>query len=138
MTDMEAIKARVELILGEGNLGVCKASLEKYRAYLQENIVLSCVLTGREGFLWEEEYFYGSGDMFKHEELKKTKPSYKDHYQFISFDDQIDDTDGLMVKVKRISDREQFVLPLVDLKVTDDDSQNDQLVHDYVVWYMTY
>ena len=71
-------------------------------------------------------------------ELKKTQPSYTDIFTFMSFDDQIDDKDGLMVKVKRISDNKQFVLPLADLKVTDSGSPNHELIHDYAVWYVNY
>jgi hypothetical protein len=56
----------------------------------------------------------------------------------MSFDDEAEETDGLMVKVKRLTDRKQFVLPLADLKVTDKTSSNHELIHDYVVWYVNY
>jgi hypothetical protein len=71
-----------------------------------------------------------------YEELKKSRPSYQDVYKFISFDDQIEDMEGLMVKVKRISDRKQFVLPLADMKATDKKSPNYQLLDDYAVWFV--
>jgi hypothetical protein len=54
----------------------------------------------------------------------------------MSFDDQKEDRDGLMVKVKRLSDHKQFTLPLADLKVADPHSPNHQLVHDYAVWFV--
>jgi hypothetical protein len=103
----------------------------------QKNIKRPCQLTGIEDFSWEEYYILGPGDKKEYEELKKTQPSYQDVYTFISFDDQVED-EGLMVKVIRISDRKQFVLPLADLKATDKKSPNYRLIDDYAVWFVNY
>ncbi|MDD2308930.1 MAG: hypothetical protein PHH91_05040 [Desulfuromonadaceae bacterium] len=138
MNENKAQEIRIEHILGEYNLKVSNESLELYRSYIQKNIVFPCELTGREDFAWEEIYIFGPGDKEEYAELKKSKPSYTDIYTFMSFDDQIEERDGLMVKVKRISDYKQFVLPLADLKVTDVNSPNHQLVHDYAVWFVNY
>ena len=138
MTDTEAQHNRIDEILGEVNLNVSDESLEVYRSYLQKHIQLPCELTGIEDFRWEEFYILGLGDKKEYEELKKTRPSYQDVYTFISFDDQIEDVYGLMVKVTRISDRKQFVLPLADLKATDKKSPNYQLIDDYAVWHVNY
>ena len=138
MTDTEAQETRIEQILGEDYLNVSDESLEMYRSYLQKNIVIPCELTGIEDFRWEEFYILGPGDKKEYEEFKKTRPSYQDVYTFISFDDQIEDMEGLMVKVKRISDRQHFVLPLADLKATAKKSPNYQLIHDYAVWHVNY
>ena len=138
MTDSKSQDARIEQILVEDNLGVSDESLKMFRSYLQENIVIPCELTGIEDFRWEEFYILGPGDKKEYEELKKTRPSYQDVYKFISFDDQIEDMEGLMVKVKRISDRKQFVLPLADMKATDKKSPNYQLLDDYSVWFVNY
>ena len=136
MTDSKLQDARIEQILVEDNLRVSDESLKMYRSYLQENIVNPCELTGIEDFRWEEFYVLGPGDRKEYEELKKTRPSYQDVYKFISFDDQIEDMEGLMVKVKRISDRKQFVLPLADMKATDKKSPNYQFLDDYAVWFV--
>jgi hypothetical protein len=138
MTDTKAQETRIEQILGEDYLNVSDESLEMYRSYLQKNIVIPCELTGIEDFRWEEFYILGLGDKKEYEELKKTRPSYQDVYTFISFDDQIEDVYGLMVKVKRISDRKHFVLPLADLKETDKKSPNYRLIDDYAVWHVNY
>ena len=138
MTDSKSQDARIEQILGEDNLRVSDESLKMYRSYLQENIVNPCELTGIEDFRWEEFYILGPGDKKEYEELKKTRPSYQDVYKFISFDDQIEDMEGLMVKVKRISDCKQFVLPLADMKATDKKSPNYQFLDDYAVWFVNY
>jgi len=138
MNEDKAQEIRIEDILGENNLKVSYKSLMAYRDYIQNNILFPCDLTGREDFSWEEIYVFGSGDKNEYAELKKVQPSYTDTYTFMSFDDQIEDNNGLMVKVKRLSDSKPFVLPLADLKVTDINSSNNQLVHDYAVWYVTY
>ena len=138
MNDYEAQETRIEMILGEDNLRVSAESLVMYRSYLQNSIVIPCELTGSEDFQWEEFYVLGPGDKKEYEELKKTRPSYTDVYNFMSFDEQIEDMPGLMVKVKRVSDRKQFVLPLADLKVTDTKSPNFQLIDDYSDWYVNY
>ena len=138
MTDHDAQEHRIEKILGEDNLNVSDESLMMYRSYLQNNIIIPCELTGSENFKWEDFYIIGPGDKKKYEELKKTRPSYTDVYKFMSFDDQIEDMPGVMVKVKRISDRKQFVLALADLEVTDKKSPNFQLIHDYSAWYVNY
>jgi hypothetical protein len=138
MNENKAQDIRIEHILGEYNLKVSNEALELYRSYIQKNIAFPCELTGREDFGWEEIYIFGPGDKEEYAELKKSQPSYTDIYTFMSFDDQIEERDGLMVKVKRISDYKQFVLPLADLKVTDVNSPNHQLVHDYAVWFVNY
>jgi hypothetical protein len=138
MNERETQETRIEHILGDDNLNVSNESLVKYLAYLKNNIIIPCELTGSDDFQWEEFYILGPGDKNEYEELKKTRPSYKDIYTFISIDEQIEDMPGLMVKVKRISDRKQFVLPLVDLKVTNTKSPNFQLIDDYADWYVNY
>ena len=136
MNKDKAQEIRFEHILGEDNLNVSYKSLVMYRTHIQINIEFPCELTGREDFQWEEIYVFGLGDKNEYTELKKTQPSYADTYTFMSFDDKIDDNNGLIVKVKRLSDNKQFVLPLADLKVTDNTTPNHELVHDYAVWYV--
>lgn len=138
MNEDTAREIRIEHILGEDNLKVSYKSLTAYRIHIQNSIEFPCELTGREDFQWEEIYLYGSGDKNEYAELKKSQPSYTDIYTFMAFDDQIEDKNGLMVKVKRLSDSKVFVLPLADLKVTDKTSANHELVHDYAVWYVNY
>jgi hypothetical protein len=138
MTDSEMSDSRIEAILGEDNLDVSEESLKLYRSYLQEHIVKPCELTGSEDFIWEEFYIFGPGDKKEYDELKKTRPSYRDIYKFMSFDDLIDDMAGLMVRVSRISDRKQFVVPLADLEATDKESLNYTLLSDYSYWHVNY
>ncbi len=138
MNDTKAQAIRYEQLLGEDNIEVSYKSLELYLKYLQENIIKPCELTGIEDFRWEEYYLMGPGDKLEYEELKKTRPSYRDVFTYMSFDDQIEELEGLMVRVKRVSDRKQFVLPLADLKVTNKESPNYQLINAYAIWQVNY
>ena len=55
----------------------------------------------------------------------------------LSFDD-VKSRFGIMVKVRRASDKKTFVLPLADLKATNKQSKNYQLLDDYVTWFVNY
>lgn len=97
-----------------------------------------CHLTGIEDFSWEERYVFGYGSKTEYEKLKKTQPSYTDTFEFIGFDDEINGGYGILVKVKRVSDKRKFTLPLADLKSTDEQSKNYQLLDDFSVWFVNY
>ena len=45
---------------------------------------------------------------------------------------------GIVVNVKRVSDKRKFVIPLADLEAEDEKSRNYQLLNDYVVWFVNY
>ena len=138
MTDCELSDIRIKAILGEDNMDVSTDSLVMYSSYLEENIPASCELTGGATFSWEDFYRLGPGDKNEYEKLKKTRPSSRDIYKFIAFEDMIDDTVGLLVKVKRVSDRKRFVLPLMDLETTDKESPINILISDYSYWYVNF
>ena len=95
-------------------------------------------MTGIEDFRWEEYYIIGPGSEKEHEKLRKTKPSYLDTFKLIKFEDEIDESVGLLVKVRRTSDKKQFVLPLADLKATNENHPDYQLLDDYSVWFVNW
>ena len=97
---------------------------------------MPCQLTGIEDFEWEEYYVFGPGSKKEYEQLKKTQPSYTDKYELIDFEDEVDEFYGVMVNVKRLSDRKKFELPLADLEATDKKSDDYQLLDDYSVWFV--
>ncbi len=99
---------RIMEILETEDLDVDQDLLEKYRDYLNANIKRPCLLTGTEDFPWEEYYVMGPGSKAEYEKLKKTKPSYKDTFEFIVFYAEDWDEDGMVAKVKRVSDNKQF------------------------------
>ena len=115
---------------------VSPESLERYFAYLKSNLKLPCSLTGIEDFPWEERYVFGYGSEAEHEKLRKKQPSYKDTFNLLNLDEEINEDYGLFVDVKRTSDNKKFTLPLADLKAIDEHSKNYQLLDDYSVWFV--
>ena len=115
---------------------VSDKSLKTYLKYLKSKIQMPCQLTGIEDFEWEEYYVFGPGSKKEYEQLKKTQPSYTDKYELIDFEDEVDEFYGVMVNVKRLSDRKKFELPLADLEATNKKSDDYQLLDDYSVWFV--
>jgi|SRR5215210_8228030 len=136
MSQLDAQDKRISAIFGGAIPDVTEASLETYRAYLRENLELPCQLTGIEDFSWEEYYVFGPGSQKEYESLKKTRPSYRDKFNLISFEDLIDEGAGILIEVRRVSDRRKFTIPLADLEATDKRSKNHQLLDDYSVWFV--
>ncbi len=137
MDEIDKQEKRIIAILGAKNYGVSGATLKKYLKYLKKNVEFPCQLTGIEDFEWEEFYVLGPGDKMEYEELKETQASYRDKFSLLDFVDNLDDwEEGILVAVRRESDRKKFVLPLADLKATNKKSQNYQLLDDYSVWFV--
>lgn len=134
--EMDEQDTRVAAILGEPFAEVGETTLSRYQDYLERQLTKPCHLTGIEDFPWEERYVFGLGSKRKYEKLKKKWPSYTDEFEFLGFDDFGDIYEGLLAKIRRISDEKTFVLPLADLKAIDESSENYQLLDDYSVWFV--
>ena len=89
-------------------------------------------------FAWEERYRFLPDRADEYEERRKQETSYKDTYELLNFESEYDAYVDLFVKVKRVPGRKQFVLPLVDLKVSGSQSQNYELLNDYTVWVINW
>ncbi len=130
---------RIREILGikEGERAkVGDETLEKYREYLKADLELPCLVTGVRDFKWEGYYIFGPGSKEKYEELRKTQPSYTDRFKILRIhEDRFDDFRGILVRVRRVPDRRQFDLPLVDLKAVDNESKNAELLNDHASWF---
>ncbi len=113
-------------------------TLRTYLQYIKDNIDSSCEITGIEDFQWEEYYIFGPGSEKEYEKLRKTNPSYMDHYKIISFEDEPYEDYGILVNLKRISDGKKFTLPLTDLKTTDKKTPSYQILDDYSVWFVNW
>jgi hypothetical protein len=113
-------------------------TLERFLASLKQHLALPCQLTGIEDFDWEEYYVIGPGSKIEHERLRKTRPSYMDTYELLSFEDDVDPHKGIMVHVRRLSDKKKFTLTLSDLQSTNKKSKNYQLLDDYAVWFVNW
>ena len=81
---------------------------------------------------------YENGSEKEHERQRKAQPSCMDKYELLSFDNNVDPKDGILVNVKRISDKKTFVLPLAKLEATKWKSVNYQLLDDYATWFETW
>jgi hypothetical protein len=138
MSDFEAQERRIARILGGRKaLEVSRKTMKTYRDYLRKNLELPCHLTGIEDFPWEERYVFGFGSKAEYEKLKKTNPSYTDTFELLNLG-EIYAGSGILVRVKRVSDKKEFELPLADLKAKDKRSKNYKLLDDYSVWFVNY
>ena len=125
---------RIAAILSTDDLSVTEEKQNVYLDYLQSNIQKQIILTGREDFTWEEKYLFGGWSKKEYEELKKTQASYTDKFEFIELLEDIDEMYGLLAKVKRVTDKKQFILPLWDLKCINKNSKTYKLISDYSFW----
>ena len=136
MCELDDQDKRIEQILGKFDMDVSENSTSKYMVFLKRNVELPCRLTGIEDFQWEEYYVLGPGNKKEYEKLKKRQPSYTDIFDLIGFEKDLDENNDILVKVKRLSDNKEFILPLADLKSTDEGSKNFDLLDDYSVWHV--
>jgi hypothetical protein len=134
MCELDEQDKRIQQILGHYDMDVSEEASLRYMDYLRKNVEFPCQLTGIEDFPWEEHYVFGRGSKEEYEKLKKEQPSYKDIFNLIAFENDLDENNGILVNVKRLSDKKKFILPLADLKSVDEDSMNYQLFDDYSVW----
>lgn len=134
MTELDEQDKRIEKILGQFDTEVSEESTLRYLEHLRQNIEFPCKLTGIEDFPWEEHFVIGPGNKKEYEKLKKKQPSYTDTFSLISFENDLDENNGILVEVERLSDKKNFILPLADLKSTDTGSKNYQLLDDFSVW----
>ena len=125
---------RIAEILGDTDIYYSDEKLEKYRKFLEANLNPNLLLTGREDFSWEERFLFGYGDKYEYKEMKKTRPSYKDLFRFMAIEDEIDDRWKLVAKVKRLSDRKFFSIPLCDLAPKDEECLDYNILKDYSSW----
>ena len=61
-----------------------------------------------------------------------------DTYDLLSFADDVDPDDGMMVHVRRVSDTKTFLLPLANLEATQKKVRHDQRLDDYAVWFVNW
>ncbi len=116
-------------------------AVEAFCEYLKAHLELPCEVTGIEDFRWEEGYVVGGWSQKKYERLKKTQPSYRDRFELLGiepgvFSEWMLVDDDIAAHVRRISDGREFYLGLSELKATDRNSPNHQLLGDYSSWFV--
>jgi hypothetical protein len=139
MAKLDKQDQRIATIFGTQDVPeVDTETLERYLDQLKQHLALPCQLTGIEDFDWEEYYVIGPGSKAEHERLRKTRPSYMDTYDLLRFEDEVDPDEGIIVHVRRVSDKKNFLLPLANLEATLKKSPQYQLLDDYAVWFVNW
>jgi len=136
--DIEAFESKVSQIIGSEDIDVTLETIVKYFDYLKQNIQLPLEVTGIEDFPWEENYVIGNGSPKEYARLKKNQPSYTDVFTINEWKNSLIQDNSISVNLCRVSDKKKFLLPLEDLKVVDETSENYQLLDDYIVWVVNY
>jgi hypothetical protein len=140
--DRQSQDKRIADIFGKKEVpNVTDETLEIYLNYLKQHLGMPCQVTGIEDmgcFAWEEYYTFGPGSERKYAKLKKKRASYTDTFELLSFDDEVNEDDGIVVYVRRLSDEKKFALTLSDLKATDEKSKNHELLDEYATWFVNW
>jgi len=142
MPDKDAQDLRIEAILGDDQDLDFDEAVAVFFKHLKANLQLPCEVTGIEDFRWEEPYVLGGWDQDEYEQLKKTQPSYEDHYELLEIRAEgwsewmMFYGEDIAAHVRRMSDGKEFILGLSELEATDKKSPNHQLIDDYAVWFV--
>ena len=136
---MDDQEKRIAAIFGMDDvLKVSAETLIIFLKYIKDNIDITCEISGIEDFEWEEYYMIGPGSKKEHEKLRKTRPSFMDTYKIFGFDDVPDDDYGILVNLRRTTDKKKFSLPLADMEATDKNHPSYTLLDDYSVWFVNW
>jgi hypothetical protein len=61
-----------------------------------------------------------------------------DTYEVLSFEEDVDPDEGILVHVRRVSNKKKFLLLLANLEATQQESPQYQLLDDYAVWFVNW
>ena len=142
--DMDKQFQRIDAIVGDNAEQDFTEALSMFYAHSRQHLVLPCEVTGTEDFRWEERYVLGPGDPKEYARLKKTQPSYRDHYELLKIEQDVVSEwmlfagDDVAAHVRRKSDGKEFVLGLAELRTVDKSSSNYRHLNDYAVFLVNY
>lgn len=114
------------------------ASLKTFARHLQTNLAPSVDVTGREDFPWEEFYVFGPGEPEEYDELKKSRPSYRDKFVLLRVLDEPSPSDDLVASVERLNDGKRFEIDLSWLEAVDETSEDARLLDDFASWQVNW
>jgi hypothetical protein len=142
MNDWSEQDRRILDAIGDVDVDADEAFRRWYR-HLASRLTLPCDVTGIEDFQWEEFFVVGPGNRAEYRRLQQNQPSYRDVFELtsITLDSESEwcmFPDEVKAHVRRKTDGKRFVLGLSELKATNKDSQNYQMLHDYAVWLVNY
>jgi hypothetical protein len=133
---------RIDAILGDSVNRDFSEAVGVFFAYLRQNLVLPCEVTGTEDFSWEERYVIGPGDAKEYTRMKKSRPSYKDHFELLEIERGVVSEwmlfagDDIAAHLRRKSDGKEFILGLAEIQTVDKRSPNHRLLDDYAVFFV--
>jgi hypothetical protein len=142
--DMDKQFQRIDAIVGDNAERDFAEALSIFYTHLRQHLVLPCDVTGTEDFRWEERYMLGPGDPKEYARLKKSQPSYRDHYELLKIEQDVVSEwmlfagDDIAAHVRRKSDGKEFVLGLAELRSVDKSSSNHRHLNDYAVFLVNY
>lgn len=142
--DMDKQFQRIDAIVGDNAEWDFAEALSMFYTHLRQHLVLPCDVTGTEDFRWEERYVLGPGDPKEYARLKKSQPSYRDHYELLKIEQDVVSEwmlfagDDIAAHVRRKSDGKEFVLGLAELRTVDKSSSNYRHLNDYAVFLVNY
>ncbi len=117
-----------------------KKTLARYDAFLRPQLQEGFTIAGREDigyFGYEEPLYWGEGSTAEYLEPSESRASLEDELEWLRLVDWNLEY-GLMAEVKRIKDRKQFIIPLVDLEVCLQKIKEYNLVEDYSSWFVNF
>jgi hypothetical protein len=138
---MDKQSQRIDAIVGDSARLDFSEAVGMFFAHLHQNLVLPCEVKGIEDFRWEEIYVIGPGDAKEYAQLKKSRPSWRDHFELLRIERGVMSEwmlfagDDIAAHVRRKSDAKEFTLGLAELKVVDKRSPNHRLLDDYAVFF---
>lgn len=134
---MDMLFERIKKILGK-DCGRSNQNAIKYLAYLRESVKPPCHLTGREEFPWEEPYAAGGWESSEYQKLKRSHPSFVDHFELLDLQPPGTGNDDIIATVERIEDEKIFEIELCRLECVDIEDDNYQLIDDFAAWHKSY
>lgn len=142
MSKLDDQDQRIEAIIGHNDQLGFDQAVTRFFEYLKTELQFPCDVTGIEDFRWEEIYVLGPGDPEEYEELKKSQPSYRDHYELLRIERGVTSQwmlfggEDIAAHVRRKSDGNAFCLGLSELQAVERRSRHYQLLDDYAVWFV--
>ena len=142
MNDWREQEQRILAAIGDVDVDADLA-FRRWHSHLASRLMFPCDVTGIEDFQWEEFFVIGPGNRAEYRRLQQSQPSYRDVFELtsITLDSESEwcmVPDEVKAHVRRKTDGKRFILGLSELKATNKDSQNYQMLHDYAVWLVNY
>ena len=120
--DIKKREERIAAIIQDQSLVVNSTTLRRYLDFLKENIRIPIKVKGIENY-------------FTYSDYKGKTPHGYELFEIIEFEEDVENSSNLFVKVKRLSDEGGlFLLQLYEFKTTNTKTIEHQILKDYSIW----